>query len=141
MTDQHQKRIRFVIVGTSNTLIDVSIYTFLQLAGLPLIISNIISTSSGLVFSYFANHTYTFKLNTRKHPRQFMLFVIITLIGLWLIQPTVILLVTDHVHAIMQIYRLPHVVFLILPKIIATCLTLVWNYCWYNFYIFKKGSE
>lgn len=85
------------------------------------IAANTIATGSAFVFSFFMNRTFTFKAKQGNIKKQLFLFVIITLSGLWVIQPIIISLIPN----------------LLIGKVIATGVTLVWNYIFYNKVVFK----
>jgi len=79
--------IRFGIVGFFNTVIDYTImnilmFTFKVYEGMPFIIIKIFSISLAIIFSYYMNLIWTFKVkNTQsKHLIQFIVLSIITLI-------------------------------------------------------------
>jgi putative flippase GtrA len=133
LLDKHSDKIRFILVGGTNTAIDITILFGLKALGLPTIPSNFISTSIALVFSYFANKKFTFKDNVSKDKTQFVKFLGITLFGLWAIQPTIIWIIG----LILQNLDLNTYVVLFIGKIIATCATLVWNYLLYRKFVYK----
>lgn len=129
----HAKKIRFVLVGGTNTVIDFSLLFGLTLLGVDKIIANYISTSVALVFSFFANKSFTFKDTSRNGRRQFVLFLIVTLVGLWIIQPSIILAYTS------VFDDTPTSLFV--AKLIATIVTLVWNYLLYSRLVFIAKKE
>lgn len=69
------KQLRFGVVGIINTIIDFSLLFLLVLFGLPTIPSNFISTTSALIFSFFANKKFTFKDSDKNYLRQLVLFL------------------------------------------------------------------
>jgi len=87
---KHADKIRFALVGGTNTAIDFGILFTLKLIGLPEIPSNFISTSIALIFSFFANKKFTFKDTNTQDKTQFIKFLSITLFGLWIIQPVIL---------------------------------------------------
>ena len=135
---KHEDKIRFSIVGGINTAIDFVILFILVSIGLPTIVSNIISTSSALVFSFFANKKFTFKNNSSKTKTQFIYFLIITLFGLWAIQPIIIELTRSVLELVI---KNNYLLILLIGKIIATCVTLVWNYLLYRKYVFTDYAK
>lgn len=136
---KHEDKLRFLVVGGANTAIDFTILFSLVSIGLPVIISNIISTSIALVFSFFANKKFTFKnKDSEKTKIQFIYFLIITLFGLWLIQPIVI----ELSRSILEIvFKNSYILVLFIGKITATCITLVWNYLLYRKYVFRDYAK
>lgn len=122
------------MVGIVNTAIDFSVLFILKFLGLPVGLANIISTSAAFSFSFFANRRYTFKSSGANIVREMLLFVIVTLFGLWVLQTVVIQLslpafsvLTGHTDT-----------GLLLAKLLATCVSLVWNYIFYAKLVFRK---
>lgn len=130
---KHADKIRFVLVGGTNTVIDFAILFGLTFLGLDKIIANYISTSVALVFSFFANKSFTFKNTSGNARRQFVLFLVVTLTGLWIIQPLIIWGYTttfgDSASS------------LFVAKLIATVVTLIWNYLFYSRFVFATKKE
>jgi hypothetical protein cdiviTM7_02105 len=76
----------FAAIGVLNTAIDITIYTLLIWLTVPLLLAVIISTTTGMICSYFLNRRFTFK--TDRQP--IVQFIGITLTGLWVLQSTAI---------------------------------------------------
>ena len=133
LLQKHADKIRFILVGGTNTAIDFGILFGLNALGLPTIPSNFISTSVALVFSFFANKKFTFKDNDSKDKTQFIKFLGITLFGLWAIQPAIIWLVS----LILQPLNLNEYLILLTGKLLATCATLIWNYLLYRKFVYS----
>lgn len=131
-----QQKLRFLAVGGFNTLLDFGLLFTLKSLGLPVITANIISTTTAFCFSFFANKKYTFKTTDTDVKREIILFVAVTLFGLWVLQTIVIKLVT----IILSPYHLPPDAVLFIAKIIATAVTLVWNYVMYSRVVFKHPT-
>ena len=129
---KHAKKLRFTIVGGVNTAIDFGILFLLAGLGIDKIIANYISTSIALTFSFFANKKYTFK-SQASAKRQIAPFLIVTLIGLWAIQPLIIWAYTttfgDSSSA------------LFIAKLLATVASLVWNYLLYSRVVFTEKKD
>lgn len=133
---KHADKLRFAIIGGLNTAIDFVILFVLVALGLPTIPSNIASTSTALVFSFFANKTFTFKDGNKSTRKQFGLFLLITLTGLWILQPIVI----EGTKFITQDLINNSYIALFIGKVLATMVTLVWNFILYKKYVFKKTA-
>lgn len=132
---QHEK-IRFMLVGAVNTLVDFGIlFSLVNLAKMPSIIANVISTTVALIVSYGLNKRAVFGNTDAHNPRQVVLFVVVTLSGLWLLQTAVIFVVSGWLQAF-----LTKNIVLFIAKIIATLFSLTWNYLWYSRIIFKRKS-
>ncbi|HMI09815.1 MAG TPA: GtrA family protein, partial [Candidatus Saccharimonadales bacterium] len=90
ITKNNSKKVRFMMVGGINTLIDFGILFTLKALGLPTISANVISTTAAFCFSFFANKKYTFKTTGGNLKREIILFVVVTLFALWVLQAIVI---------------------------------------------------
>ena len=134
----NSKKVRFLIVGGANTLIDFGVLFALKALGLPAINANIISTTAAFCFSFFANKKYTFKATGSNLKREIALFIIVTLFALWVLQTIVIKIVQTSLAS----SGLDDQLILFIAKILATGVTLVWNYTFYSRLVFvKKPSD
>ena len=131
------QKIRFITVGGANTLIDFGLLFLLKSLGLPVLTANIISTSVAFCFSFFANKKYTFKTTSANIKKEIILFTIITLFGLWILQTIVIKLVS----ILLEQTGLPDNIILLLAKLLATVVSLVWNYVLYSKVVFKQDQR
>ena len=127
--------IRFVIVGVLNTAIDVALLFLLTYLGVELWLANICSTSVALLFSFVVNRSFTFK-STGNALRQLVPFLAVTLIGLWILQPLVLLGVTGLLNGLWGEYM-----GLFVAKMLATVVSMTWNYLLYNRLVFKGGIQ
>ena len=84
--------LRFGIVGGANTALDFGLLFVFKFIGIPVEIANIMSTGLAFIFSFFANKKYTFKTRETNVVREMILFVIVTLTGLWGLQTLIIVL-------------------------------------------------
>lgn len=130
------QKIRFTLVGAVNTVIDFVLFLSLSLAGVPAIGANYISTTTALSFSFFANKKYTFKSRGRNYVKEITLFVVFTVLGLWVLQPAIIFLITKSLENI----SIASWMQLTIAKIAATVVTLVWNYLTYSRFVFKSPT-
>lgn len=131
---RHADKFRFTLVGSFNTLLDFGILFLLVSFGVDKIVGNFFSTSIAFIFSFFANKSFTFQSKGGNIKRQFILFLIITFFGLWVLQPIVIMIVSS---SISSLHLNPSAVLLI-SKFGATLVSLVWNYILYSRFVFKK---
>ena len=76
------KLLRFALVGGINTAIDIGLLFGLTALGVPKLAANTVSTGTAFIFSFFANKSYTFRAQGNVR-RQLILFVVVTLAGLW----------------------------------------------------------
>jgi putative flippase GtrA len=137
LAKKHAEKMRFALIGGINTAIDFLVLFILVGLGIPTLISNILSTSTALTFSFFANKKFTFKATNKITRSQVLQFLGITLTGLWIIQPVIIFTVTFTLSGLMLD---PYVV-LFIGKFIATIATLIWNYLLYKNFVFKKAPQ
>lgn len=136
MTAARQTQLRFLLVGGINTLIDFGLLLGLVHLGTPTLIANTISTGLAFCVSFFANRSYTFKATSGSLPRQMGLFVAVTLFGLWVLQPIVIWAVSPLLTTWFGSW-VGDTGVLLLAKVAATCITLVWNYVLYARVVFR----
>ena len=132
-SEKNRRLLRFGMVGGTNTAIDFGILFTLSSIGLPTIASNIISTTIAFVFSFIANKNYTFKSKSVNIRKQFILFTLVTLFGLWVIQNIVIALTEP----LLLGTGLSDSASLFIAKGIATVVSLVWNYYFYSRAVFN----
>lgn len=126
--------IRFGIVGGVNTALDFGLLFICKALGVPVEVANIISTGLAFAFSFFANKKYTFKTTDTNVVREMVLFVIVTLTGLWGLQ-TIIITVA---HNPLTLVIGNSDVALLVAKLLATIASLTWNYLFYSKLVFKK---
>lgn len=131
---KHVEKIRFGIVGVANTSIDFTVLFVLVALGLPTVVGNFFSTSTALIFSFFANKKFTFKHDDKNTNKQVVLFFAITLFGLWVIQPVII----ESVKILISSWFTDKYIILLIGKLFATGATLVWNYFLYRKFVFVK---
>ena len=126
--------LRFGIVGGANTALDFGLLFVFKFIGIPVEIANIMSTGLAFIFSFFANKKYTFKTTNTNVIREMILFVIITLTGLWGLQTLIITLTHN---PLTQLTGNTDVALLV-AKLLATVASLTWNYLFYSRLVFKK---
>ncbi|HZM64571.1 MAG TPA: GtrA family protein [Candidatus Saccharimonadales bacterium] len=131
-----QQKARFLAVGATNTIIDFGLLFILRSLCLPAVNSNVISTSAAFCFSFFANKKYTFKTAGTNIKREVLLFIVVTLFGLWVLQTIVIQLALEPLEAMGLQISLA----LLVAKILASAVSLLWNYLWYSRVIFKQPT-
>lgn len=131
---QHAEKFRFALVGGFNTALDFGILFGLTALGVDKIVANYISTSTSFIFSFFANKTFTFKAKNGNARREFISFILVTLFGLWVLQPLIIAAVTQ----LLTTTALDDTTALLMAKLLATIVSLIWNYILYSRVVFKK---
>ena len=126
---------RFGLIGVINTALDFGLLFILKSVGLMATTANIFSTSIAFVFSFFANKKYTFRSSGTNIVREMILFVAVTLFGLWVLQTGVIWLVLPHLSKLLRSSEMG----LLVTKLIATAVSMTWNYILYDKLVFKKS--
>ena len=128
---------RFALVGVVNTLIDLVLFGVLAMAGWPLLLANLVSTSAGMTFGYFAHRAFSFR-STASIRESAPRFVVTTLIGLWVVHPLVIwagaglLVPFAGASALTEVW---------LPKLAAVAAGMVWSFVVYRVYVFVEGER
>ena len=135
---KHADKLRFTIVGGVNTALDFSILFILtMLFNVPKELANFISTFVAFLFSFFANKKYTFKSTSKNLKKQFLLFTIVTLFGLWVLQTIIITAITP----MFTNLGVNKPAALLISKLIATVASLIWNYTLYSRVVFKNPKN
>lgn len=141
------------MVGVFNTVFDFGILnTLVFVFGLPNVGANIISGSIAACVSFFLNQRFVFQADKQKSGRQFILFILITAVGLYCLQNLVIYTLTNYLTApsswcfeLLELIKSGlfsrEFVRLNFAKAIATIASLIWNYILYGRYVFKQGSD
>lgn len=129
---QHQVA-RFASVGVANTLVDLGLFILLSAAGMGVLAANFISTSAGMAVSFLGNRRYVFGASGHIL-REITLFVIVCAIGIWAIQPAVILGVTRVLDGMgLSAENLT----LWFAKCVAILIAAVWNFFLYKYLVFR----
>ena len=137
-TIPHNKRfVRFAMVGGVSTAIDFGVLLLLKALGMPAILANVCSSTLAFIFSFSANKKYTFKTTDTNVAREMVLFVVFTLIGLWGFQSAIIHFTLT---PLTQLFGDHKTVGLIASKLLATVVSMTWNYITYSRFVFKHHS-
>jgi putative flippase GtrA len=128
------KKVRFVIVGGANTVIDFAFYNlFSKVFGLALPVANMVSSFIAMLFSFFMNKKWTFQSAGKNYLREVGLFFTFTIIGIWVIQSGTIWLIENTFSSVdWQNFWLKNIL-----KAIASVPSLIWNYITYNKFVFR----
>lgn len=137
MIKNKRQKVRFGLVGIINTVIDFSLLFGLTLIGLPTITANILSSSTAFILSFLLNKKVTFKTSGTDLKREIGLFIVVTLFGLWVIQNLVILAVEWGLGT----SGLSPYIILAIAKVLATGVSLIWNYVMYSRFVFKSSDS
>ena len=130
-----KKPLIFALIGVLNTVIDFGLLLFLGSIGLNRVVANTISTGAAFIFSFFMNRKYTFQSNSKHIVREIILFIAITLFGLWVIQNIIIWLLAP---IFVAQFSASDEIATLVAKLFATIASLTWNYIMYDRVVFKK---
>lgn len=134
LTDNHGEKIRFAGIGLASTALDFFLLFVFVHVGVNEIAANYMSTGITFFFSFFANRSYTFREAEGNIRRQFVLFIAVTMIGIWVFQPIVI-------WGVLALpLRLDAGIWLLVAKLAATGVSLVWNYLLYSRLVFRTKA-
>lgn len=134
-TAKASKKLRFGLVGIANTTVDVVILnTLVNILGMAIVPANILSTTCAMFFSFFLNKKTVFRSSDPRYLRQLILFFSVTLVGIWVLQTTVVFLVYNFLQTITV---LPMALDMNIAKAIGIAVSMVWNYVWYSRIVFK----
>jgi putative flippase GtrA len=142
------KKIRFICVGTFNSILDLLILNTLVFGQhFPIWAANTISVSIGITLSYFLNHFIVFKHRHRPTPGLFVKFFLLTGVSSVILQDAVIYLsrpvyqkLIQHV-SLFSVVRVEDKISLNLAKITAILIGMTWNYLFYSHVVFKQLSD
>ena len=127
----------FSVIGGINTALDFIILFVLTSFGVKIFIANIFSTGITFIISFLMNKKITFKSvsnNKKELIREMVLFILVTLFGLWVIQNIIISTAMPFFENLFKNKRIS----LLLSKLIATIFSLIWNFILYKKVVFKK---
>lgn len=131
----------FLLVGVINTGIDFLFFNFfIEVFGLPVIVSNVLSVSIAMAFSFTMNRRLVFKSKGPGIFIQTIKFVAVTAVGIYVIQNVILfVLLSDSPIALPELNDYFDInVRANIAKIIATGATMVWNFVFYKFVVFKE---
>ena len=146
---------RFVTVGVINTFIDFAILNLLSkvthigIQDPGIIYLNIISFAVATTNSYFMNKYWSFADSSTDRPKQFTVFLLVSIAGVLINSGTlkaVVYLAPGFVawvaHAVSVVLPLAFWqkidLTLNIAKAMATAVSLVWNFLGYKLFVFKK---
>ncbi len=129
---------KFAESGVLNTFIDMGILNALIwfsgiTSGGLIALFNVFSFSSATVNSYFWNKFWTFDRKDKVAGKEFLTFFTVTMIGMG-INTLIVFLGTTFVE---PFFGLSSGLWANLVKILATFISMIWNFAGYKFIIFK----
>jgi putative flippase GtrA len=135
--------IKFVMVGLMNTAIDFAVLNLLMwqtgiYEGKWMFLLNAISFTVAVSNSYFWNKYWTFRAKGPAiEPAQMGQFLIVSLIGVAINSSIVYMFTTN----ITPFFGLGRELWANAAKMLATGLTLIWNFIGYKFIVFNKKNK
>lgn len=124
---------RFASWGVVNTIVDFVTYLVLRAVGLHPVPANFLSTTAGLIVSFLGNSRWVFQSSTRRR-HQLPRFVIIAGLGIWGIQPLIIM-------AFEQNDFFADFLGGAVGKVVAIMGGAVWNYLMYSRWVFSVRAS
>lgn len=137
---------RYSIVGFVATSIDYGLLnTLTHIVGLPLIMSNIISTSVSSIFSYILNRKVVFKDKAHGEVKTLLLYFVSVAIGIFILQSAVLFVlgngVLQAVYAHFGIHdALNDLLATNTAKVIAGFGTMAWNFFVQRRFVFESHA-
>jgi len=135
-----QKRkdlVRFIIVGILNTSVDFLLLNIILLiTSQPIVIANTISTGIAMVLSFTLNKRWSFESKNKKYAREIILFLVVTIIGNWVINNGILFLIDKSLEGYINSLYSSNI-----SKVIATFVSMLWNYFGYKYVVFRKIPE
>lgn len=133
---------KFILVGALNTFVDLGILNafilFYDVAeGTPLAIFKGLSFTVAVVNSYFWNKFWTFKSKEGDRKKEFIQFLVVSVIGLFVNVGTVVVLV----NVIGAPGDIAPTLWVNIAALSATAASLAWNFIGYKFWVFKVDSS
>jgi len=131
--------IKFAMVGFANTAVDFGILNLLMAmtgiySGKNIFFLNSISFIVAVIHSFFWNKFWTFKVKKTEATKEFLQFLIVSIIGL-LINGGIVYMITTWLQ---PMFGMSEVSWANAGKIAATAVSLVWNFIGYKYIVFKK---
>lgn len=109
--------LKFGVVGGLAFIIDYALlYTLTEYLNIHYLISSIISFSVSVIFNYILSIKWVFDVNKKQGTKEFIVFIILSVIGL-IINSIIMYLMVD----IMHIYYM-------LSKLVSTFIVMIYNF-------------
>lgn len=135
--------VKYALVGFANTAVDFGVLNLLawiigKYEGGIVGVINIISFAVAVIHSYFWNKFWTFEGKKKNNATiQFVQFIIVSIVGM-LINTVIVYAMST---LIQPMCNLGPQAWLNVVKVVATVLSLVWNFIGYKLIVFKEVKE
>lgn len=131
--------IKFAMVGFANTAVDFGILNLLMgmtgiYSGKNIFFLNSISFIVAVIHSFFWNKFWTFKVKKTEATKEFLQFLIVSIVGL-LINGGIVYMITTWLK---PMFGMSDAIWANAGKIVATVVSLIWNFIGYKYIVFKK---
>ncbi len=133
---------KYAIVGLANTAVDFGVLNLLMWSsginnGKTIVLFNTISFLIAVTHSYFWNKFWTFKSGDKTNSAtQFIQFLIVSIIGVF-INTGIVYALSSLVN---PMFNLNQSAWINVVKIIATVISLAWNFIGYKLIVFKEKN-
>lgn len=140
-------KVRFILVGISNTLVDFAVFNIIFVLLLSsdkdyLVASNVIAATVAMIYSYFMNKRTVFRDKDSQKPRQILLFLLVTLSGIWIIQNILMVSADRFLEAQFSPQNEMLLLFLAnVAKAFGTLGSAAWNYFGYSRLVFANAKQ
>ncbi|MFH1457409.1 MAG: GtrA family protein [Patescibacteria group bacterium] len=122
-----QQFFKFCVVGTIGAIIDIGgLFVLVEFVHIHYLLAATISFTVAVINSYFLNKYWTFQNKGNNHAKQFVIFVLVSVVGL-LINLGVMYSLVEWL-----------AVWYLLSKAIASIIVLFWNFFMNKYVTFKK---
>lgn len=142
---------KFGLVGIINTIIDFGIYNILtgKRFKWSRIKANIVSTTTAMIFSFFANERFVFRAQSGNIWLQALSFYLVTAFGLYVLQNLIIHFLSKRWQLLPNLaVRIVHALGLKkwlndefvrknTAKLAATAVSLTWNFVLFQYVVFR----
>lgn len=142
------KKIRFLCIGTFNSLCDLLILNALVFGlHFPIWVANTISVIITITLSYFLNHFIVFRRQHKPTSKLFVKFFLLTGMSAVILQDIVIYIMRPAYLKLIQhtslfsTIHLENKISLNLAKITAILAGMTWNYLFYSRLVFKQAAQ
>lgn len=133
---------KYAVAGAANTAVDFGVLNILMFLtntskGEKIIILNSVAFLVAVIHSYLWNKFWTFKSTEKENSAvQFLQFLIVSLIAV-LINGAIVYIISSKIN---PVFGLSDVAWTNIAKVVATVISLVWNFIGYKFIVFNKKN-